>query len=67
MRYHYRKKKESKQNKNVLVENTPVEVTTDDETAPLQTNEQLTEHTLDSGHYGSNGVLEELERSTTKL
>ena len=70
MRCHYRKKRENKQNSNVLVENTPVDsimVTTDDEAVPLHTNGQLTEHILDSGHYGSNGVLEQLDHSATKL
>lgn len=46
-------------------------ITTDEDEAllPLHTNAngQLTQRTSDSGHYGSNGVLEDLERSVSKL
>ena len=31
------------------------------------TNGHTTEHTMDSGHYGSNAVLEDIEVSGTKL
>ena len=55
------------------MENTPVEsllVTTDEDEMGqyhVTTNGHTTEHTLDSGHYGSNAVLEDLEVSGTKL
>lgn len=50
------------------MENTPTTIT-DDETTALYAsgNGQLTENTLDSGNYGSNGVTEDLELSATKL
>ena len=45
-------------------------ITTDeDEGVPLHTNSNghLTEHTMDSGQYGSNGILEDFEQSASKL
>ena len=55
------------------MENTPVDsmmATTDEDEAAVfhtSTNGHLTEHTLDSGHYGSHAVTDDLETSSTKL